>query len=428
MRGDLEPALEAARSAVAVAESAGDTETLVRALTALAEIEGTMAVGDPVDRLRQASALEETTQGVPIALSPQTYLGRWHMRSDDLTTARELLEAQAERAAELGDEGARPVILYMLCELEVRSGNWERADAYAGQYRDVMRLDEVHVLGHEVRHWTQALVDAHRGRIDAAREHAEAGMEAATGAGRQGWLLRNRAVLGFIELSLGEYAAAAERFELVLGKLAEMGVRDPGVYPVRQDAIEALIGVGDLDRAEAEIVALEERARELDRPWALCVAARCRGLLLAAQGDLDGALASLEQAIVEHERLPMPFERARTLLALGQVQRRVKQRRAARETLESAQAIFEELGAVLWVTKAREELARIGGRKASAGGLTPTEQRVAKLVAEGRTNKEVAAALFVSVKTVEANLSRVYAKLGIRSRAELASSLAAVKL
>jgi DNA-binding CsgD family transcriptional regulator len=147
-------------------------------------------------------------------------------------------------------------------------------------------------------------------------------------------------------------------------------------------------------------------------------------LLLAAHGDLDAALAELERSLAEHGPLPLPLERARTVLALGRTQRRAKQKRAARESLEQASQIFDELGARLWVERAREELARIGGRAPSSGELTATERRVAELVAEGRPNKEVAAALFVTVKAVEANLSRVYAKLGIRSRAELASRLA----
>jgi DNA-binding NarL/FixJ family response regulator len=119
----------------------------------------------------------------------------------------------------------------------------------------------------------------------------------------------------------------------------------------------------------------------------------------------------------------MPFDRGRTLLALGEVQRRAKQKRAARVSLEAALATFEELGAKLWAEKARAELARISGR-APAGGLTPTEQRIAELVAEGGSNKEVAAALFVTVKTVERNLTRIYEKLGVRSRTELASRYA----
>ena len=116
----------------------------------------------------------------------------------------------------------------------------------------------------------------------------------------------------------------------------------------------------------------------------------------------------------------MPFERARTLIVVGTLHRRAKHKAAARAALEEAVEILDQMGARLWAERARAELGRIGGR-AAADGLTPTEQRVADLVAEGRSNKEVAGALFVSVRTVEANLTRVYAKLGIRSRGELAA-------
>jgi DNA-binding CsgD family transcriptional regulator len=427
MRAELGLGLEHGRIAVAAAEAAGDNDTLARALTTLAEIEGTMCAGDPFPRLRSALDLDEAAR-VPIILAPQTYLGRWLMRTDELDAAREVLEGQVLRVRELGGEELWPVLGYMLSELEWRAGNWDRAGEYARELEANFSLDDETVLGHEVAHWAQALVDAHRGRLDAARESAAAGVAAASAAGRTGWVIRNQALIGFVELSEGDYRAATATLGPLSAQLAEMGVRDPGVYLIAQNVIEALIGAGDLAGAEAEIAELEERGRALDRPWALSTAARCRGLLFAAQGDLDGALASLEQALVEHERLPMPFERARTLLALGQVRRRLKQRGAARQTLEEAKTIFEELGAVLWATKATDELARIGGRTASTSQLTPTEQRVAELVADGRSNKEVAAALFVTVKTVEANLSRVYAKLGIRSRGELATSLTASKM
>ena len=124
-----------------------------------------------------------------------------------------------------------------------------------------------------------------------------------------------------------------------------------------------------------------------------------------------------------HEVLTAPFERARTLLARGVLQRRLKQRRAARESLEAAQAAFEDLGAPLWAERTQSELKRIAGRAPSPDVLTPTERRVAELVAEGHSNKQVAARLFVTVRAVEANLTRIYGKLGIRSRTELARLL-----
>jgi DNA-binding NarL/FixJ family response regulator len=164
------------------------------------------------------------------------------------------------------------------------------------------------------------------------------------------------------------------------------------------DAIEALAALGRTDEAEA-----------------LGPVGRGRGLVLAARGDHEAALAALEQA-----QDALPFERARTLLALGAEQRRARQRRAARASLQAALATFDALGASLWSAKARAELGRIGGRAPSSGELTPAERRVAELVAAGHTNREVAETLVLSVHTVEAALTQAYRKLGVRSRTELA--------
>ena len=131
-----------------------------------------------------------------------------------------------------------------------------------------------------------------------------------------------------------------------------------------------------------------------------------------------GARAELEGALTEHGDAQQPFELGRTLMVQGQVERRAKQKRVARSSLDQALRIFESLGAPLWAERARSELSRVGG-PAAPGELTPTERQVAELVVEGLTNREVADALFVSVKTVEANLSRVYHKMGLGSRREL---------
>jgi DNA-binding CsgD family transcriptional regulator len=169
---------------------------------------------------------------------------------------------------------------------------------------------------------------------------------------------------------------------------------------------------------------LDQLAVALDRTWALMVASRNRGLLHAAVGETDAAYQALERAFELHDRMEEPFERARTLLVLGNVQRRDRKKRAARDSLQAALAVFDRLGAVLWSAKARAELARVGGR-APAAGLTPTEERVAQLIAAGHTYRQAADALFISPKTVQWNLSRIYRKLGVRSRAELAARLPA---
>jgi DNA-binding CsgD family transcriptional regulator len=198
------------------------------------------------------------------------------------------------------------------------------------------------------------------------------------------------------------------------------GVAEPGSMRFVPDEIEALVALDRLEDAEAILGWLEERAGALDRVSALAAAARCRGLLAAARGDKPAAITQLEEALVWEERARIPFDHARTLLLLGASRRRAKQKAAAREALVQARTMFEGLGAALWAERASTELARIGGRTASPDVLTPAEQRVAELVAAGRTNKEVASALFLTDRTVEGHLTHIYRKLGIRSRAELA--------
>jgi DNA-binding CsgD family transcriptional regulator len=229
-------------------------------------------------------------------------------------------------------------------------------------------------------------------------------------------------VLGFVELSLGDAAAALAYLRPAYEARNDF-VLEPGMRLELGDLLEALVAVGELDEAEEVLTTWQRRADALDRAWALAILARSRGLLLAARGDLQSAFASFEHALAEHDRSTDPFHRARTLLALGRTQRRAKKRGAARKTLEEVVAAFERLGAPLWAEQARAELARIGGRAPSRDELTEGERRIAGLVAEGRTNRDVAAALFLTEHSVETALTRVYRKLGVRSRAELAHLL-----
>jgi DNA-binding CsgD family transcriptional regulator len=180
-----------------------------------------------------------------------------------------------------------------------------------------------------------------------------------------------------------------------------------------------MIHLGRLAEAEPLVESLQRNGRRLDRPWMLAVGARCRAMLLAAHGDLAAASVAAQQAMAAHDRLPMPFERARTQLLLGQLQRRQHQRDAAEATLRQALTVFEHLDTPLWAARARASLQRTATGPASTGALTAAERRVAELAASGLTNSDVGAALYISPKTVEVHLSRIYRKLGIRSRAEL---------
>ena len=181
------------------------------------------------------------------------------------------------------------------------------------------------------------------------------------------------------------------------------------------DHIEALIGVADLAAAEHNLERLERQSLAVNRAWGLAVAGRCRALLFSARGDVPGAVAAIDDALEHHQRVPMPFEFGRTLLVAGTTRRRAKRHHDARRALTAAQSIFDRLGAPLWSAKTTTELARIGGRRPAPKGLTDTEHQVAQLVIAGRSNPEVAAELFMSRRTVEDHLSKIYRKVGVRS-------------
>ena len=203
------------------------------------------------------------------------------------------------------------------------------------------------------------------------------------------------------------------------------GVRDPGAFPVAPDLAEALIEVGRLDGAREITDRLEATAAELEHPWAQIGARRCRALIdFAAGAGADAPAQALLDAAADYERRGLQFDEARTLLGLGRAVRRLRRWGAARAALDRAAAVFERNGSIGWAEQARAEAGRLGARRPRpAGELTPTEQRVAELAAGGLANKEIAAMLFVTVSTIEAHLSHVYAKLGVRSRAQLAGRL-----
>ncbi len=225
-------------------------------------------------------------------------------------------------------------------------------------------------------------------------------------------------------LSAGDPATAHRHLGPICAQLPADGAFDPGYARFVPDDVEALVALGRTDEARRVLAPFADRAAALDRPWALGATGRCRALLHAADGELDAAQETVDAALAAHDRVPLPFERARTLLVAGSVRRRLRRRREARAALEEAQAEFTRLDAVVWADKAGAELGRIGGRAGSPLELTDAERRIAEQVAAGLSNKEVAAALFLSVSTVEAALWKVYRKLDVRSRTQLAARLA----
>ena len=357
--------------------------------------------------------------GVYDSSSPGFALGMRLMFAGRLDEARARMDMRFDRAVSLGDEAAVAAALLHQAELEFRAGNWSLAARKAAEgYERAEQIGREQDMSALL--YASALVDAHLGRVEEARDAATRGVALSERCGDEVFRLQNLSVLGFLELSVGDPGAADRILRPLAARLASSGWREPSVYGELPNAIEALVELGELGEARRLLAELQDRLSRIDSPWGEASAGRCEGLILAANGDLEGASSALERALAVHERLPQPFDLARTLLALGTVQRRTRKRGAARESLERSLAIFDELGATLWAEKARSELLRIGGRTAAGDDLTPTERRIADLVARGKTNKEVAAQLFVTPRTVEGHLTRIYAKLGVRSRAELA--------
>ena len=352
--------------------------------------------------------------------SPRVYLPRLLMRQGEIERPRELLEELERNAAARGDEGTRAISLWYLSTLEWFAGGWRRALDYADAAQELAsQIMLVYATGWIGR--VRALLETDLGHVDAARASVEQGLAASRMDENDIFSSITLGVLGRLELELGNLEAAGGHLREVPGELLARGVNDP-TQPLWADAIETLIALGELTEARAYLEAYEHNGRQLGSPWAIAASARCRGLLSAAEGNTGAAFTAFDRALGELDLHPYPLERGRTLLCLGAVRRQAQQKKAAREALEQAMAIFEELGARLWAEKARGEMARISGRAPASGELTETERRVAELAAQGRTNKEIAAELYMGLSTVEAHLSHVYRKLGVR-RAELATSL-----
>jgi DNA-binding CsgD family transcriptional regulator len=423
LEGRVRAALAHARAALGHAEQLDDPELLARAIARVAMAE-TWTLDVTPGLLERGVAVEERLER-PLEFheSPSVTLARRLMCVAEFDAAHTILETAEDKAMARGDEGTRGHVLFHLFQVDWFTGRWETAGRHASAALELAdQLRDEQFRGTAL--YAQALLGAHLGQVEPARAAAQEAVSISEAISDALFGVQSRTVLGFLELSLGDFDAADRRLcELPLWLLAH-GWNEPTDF-AWTNAIEAAIGIGALDRARSYLEQYEERAERSASPWALATAARDRGLLASMEGDLDLALAALDRAVTEHDRMRCPFERGRSLLVLGSVRRRARQKRAAREALEQALGIFDELGASLWAQRAGEELERISGRRPGSGQLTASEERVASLAAQGLANKQIASALHMSVHTVEAHLSRTYRKLGVRSRAALAGRLAA---
>jgi DNA-binding CsgD family transcriptional regulator len=422
--GDIPGAATHAAASLDQARALHDAPLVAASSALVASVDFLLGRGVAEDVMEQAIAAETWSRPRPTAARPSVAFGVLLKWSDQLARSRALLEEARRRAEESGAERSLPFILFHLAEVECWLGDWVEAERHAEIACDSAERT-AQQAGRAFGLSAQALVQAHRGREEDARAAATEGLALASAAGALPAAVVCESALGLLELSLGRADRAHRHFAPLIEGAAAGGMHEPGAMRYLADALEALVSVGDVELAARLVEELHARSEELGRTWGLMAAASCRALLLAATGDLPGARASIEASVVYLDGLSQPFELGRTLLVRGTIERRDRRKRSARESLERALEIFSELGADLWIDRARGELTRIGGRAASSVSLTPTEERIVRLVVEGATNQEVASSLFLSVKTVEWNLSRVYRKLGVRSRVELARWMAA---
>jgi DNA-binding NarL/FixJ family response regulator len=338
----------------------------------------------------------------------------------DVAAARAILGRLLALADERGELWSYVVLRLHLCELELRAGEWEAASGLLDEWSESAEAELLVAPSYER---CRALLAVGRGYLDDVERWAAPARAGAEATGARWQSLETLRATGTAALLAHDPAAAAESLRAVWEHTRREGVDDPGAFPVAPDLVEALAELGELDEARAVTDHLQLQAERQQHPWGLVTAARCDGLIgLAADSNADTAAAALDAAASAYADLGLPFDAARTLLVLGRLQRRRRRWAAARTALDRAAAAFESLGSPGWVEETRSDLARVGARRPrSEGGLSPMEERVAELAAAGLSNKEIAQTLFVTSKTVEAHLTHIYAKLGLRSRAQLAA-------
>ena len=393
-------------------------DLLSNALTNLALHRFRLGYGLDVATLDRAVALQ--ARGVPPRVSDRAgmALGICLKVVDRFGDSRSWLHAMRTCATDEGDDSALPNTLGHLAILECWAGEYQLALRYAVEGRShaertghrAPMLESAHVL---------AL--AHLGRLTEARDLAQRDLARDEALGFDAGVALHLRSLGFTELAAGNPVVAAACFLRALAiSRDEIGIGEPAIMRLHPDAVTALAAVGNVAEAERLTGELDASTASSHLPWSTAMAGRCHSVVSAASGDMPAAVAALEQALADHERLPMPFEEARTRLLYGTTLRRAGRRSDARRELEAARAVFIRLGTPVQAAQALTELARIGGKSSRDGDLTAMELRIIALVGAGQTSREVARALFMSVRTVDSHLGHVYRKLGLRSRTELA--------
>ena len=343
------------------------------------------------------------------------------MTVEEFALTDHILTRLIESARAANALGLLPYCLGALSELDVRLGRFTAA--YANGLASVDLAREAAQEGQLSYNLARlARVEAAQGRVEMCRVHAREALELATSVGFGSTHPFARSALGLLALGIGDPVDAAEQLEQARHWTDEiMGMLEPARVQCAPDLVEAYVHLGRLETAIDRLEELESRAERSTARWSRAASSRCRGLV---SGDSEFE-EQFEEALEWHDRAPASFERARTELCFGERLRRTRRRADARAHLRSAWEGFEQLGASAWASRARAELTATGltvrsRRMRLSDELTPQELQVAHIVAGGATNKEAAAALFLTPKTIEFHLAKIYRKLGVRSRTQLA--------
>lgn len=400
------------------AERIGDGPDLAESLGTVVIADTLLGYGCDEVALARALRLEDPNIEISVEMRPSliagdvaTYLGR-------LERSVEILVPLHDALLEQGYEHDLVIASSHLIWAECWRGNLSIAEHYAEEAIDIaVRLGSPALECMATAFGS--LPAAWLGEIEVATERIDRVQEllAETQYGTAViWVDWAKAI---VALAGDNFDSASAALDAMATAVEAEWTFEPARVPFLPDAIEARIGQGRLADAERLLEALERSGQTLGREWAIAAARRCRAMLMAATGDVTLAVEVAREAAGLAEGLELRLEFARSLLLLGRLERRRRRRRVAAESLERAAAIFTDCGARLWQECANAELERIGWVRGARHELTPSEQRIAGLAASGLSNRQVAERLLISAKTVEANLSRAYAKLGIHSRAEL---------
>ena len=354
--------------------------------------------------------------------SPQGVYGRHCLWCGQLSEARSVLEELYLSCVRSNVEFQRPYRILDLAAVEIASGNLSTAveltDEGVESASDAGNTQAVAWLAYPV-----GIVNVHLGEPARARDAAATLRSRGTEQDGRTRLVMAGHVLGLLALAYGDPAAAGTELAAALKMADDIGVKLPSVVPVLPDAIEALALIGNTAACADLSAQLERQAADVGQPWVDAAALRGRGLTAMSEGR-EEAVELLGGSAHAFDALGYRIEAARGLLLQGRALRRSGRRNASADVLAEAHDRFTAMGATPWAAQAEAELERVAPGREHAE-LTPTEAQIAELIVCGRRNREIATELFISVATVEAHLTRMYRKLHVRSRTELARAVQA---